>query len=109
MNKVFAQAAAIAAGVTIAVLTSGGTAAADGHNVNDVTATWQCAIGKCVASGMAGGEEDIGQKRGQDFEPANNEGDLVPAVQAIDTSTDSPHNNTPSHKNLPASSYPADA
>lgn len=71
-------------------------ATADGHNVGDET--WQCPIGTCT--GMAWGAPDGPQVRDPSITPAVNQGDILPAVEARDTSTPSPHNN------LPVSTYP---
>ncbi len=54
----------------------------------------------------AWGAQDVGGQRGKDWVPAVNEGDMVPAVHSIDTSTDSPHNNTWTQNNLPVASWP---
>ena len=107
-TKKFLAAGGLAFGVASLGLFAGhGTAAADGHNINDKIATWQCAEGKCLSSGSVEGAQDVGEQRGEDEVPADNEGALVSSVEPIDTSTDSPHNNTWPQNNLPVASYPA--
>ena len=66
-KKLLAQALGIAAAAVLGVLSNGGTAAADGHNVVDPEATW----------GAADGAEQRGV-------------DIVPAVQSNDTSSTVP-------------------
>jgi hypothetical protein len=84
-KKLLAQALGITAAAVLGVLASGGTAAADGHNVVDPDATW----------GAADGAEQRG-------------GDIVPAVHSIDTSSTVPGRNTPVSSYPAGSSYPAD-
>jgi hypothetical protein len=106
-KKLLAQALGITAAAVLGVLASAGTAAADGHNINDPNGTWPCAVGPCSSSGSAWGAQDVGEQRGEDWVPAVNEGDMVAAVHSIDASTEPPHNNTWPQNNLPVASYPA--
>jgi uncharacterized low-complexity protein len=106
-TKKFLAAGGLAFGVASLGLFAGpGTAAADGHTINDKIATWPCGEGKCSSSGSAEGAQDVGEQRGADE---------VAAIEAHDTSADSPHdnfwtaNNKPTTNNLPVASYPATA
>jgi hypothetical protein len=109
MGKQFVAIVGMVAGLLSA---SAGVAVADGHNVGDPDISWPCKMGKCKSSGAAWGSPDGAQVRDPSWTPAINQGDLVPAVQAIDTSTDSPHSNVPvasypaAPVNLPPSSWP---
>jgi hypothetical protein len=135
-KKLLAQALGIAAAAVLGILSNGGTAAADGHDVVDPTATWpgkgsprgsaqgaqdvgnglgedfdpdgtwSCPVGPCWSEGSAWGAQDVGGQRGQDWVAAVNGGDMVTAVHSIDTSTESPHNNLPPNNNLPTTSWP---
>jgi len=95
-----------------ATLAGAGIASADGHNIGDPDITWPCQIGSCSSTGAAWGAPDGAETRDPSWTPAINQGDLVPAVQAIDTSVDTPHNNVPPSSryrilpNGPGSSWP---
>src|SRR6476620_4390861 len=104
-KKLLAQALGIAAAAVLALFPGVGTAAADGHEINDKTATWPCAIGKCSSSGGAEGARDVGEQRGADD---------VPAVEAHDTGSYPAAPSYPAgsgaynvHASLPTASYPA--
>ena len=107
-TKKFLAAGGLAFGVaSLGLFASAGTAAADGHDINDKNATWPCAVGKCSSSGGAEGAQDVGEQRGADDVPADRGAD--------DPSADSTHhhswtaNNKPTTNNLPVASYPASA
>ena len=107
-TKKFLAAGGLAFGLASLGLFAGPvTNEADGHSINDPNATWPCDVGPCSSSGGAEGAQDVGEQRGEDDVPADNEGQMVSSVEPIDTSTDSPHNNTWPENNLPAASYPA--
>ncbi len=58
-TKKFLAAGGLAFGVaSLGLFASAGTAAADGHEVNDPNATWPCAVGSCSSSGSALGDPD---------------------------------------------------
>jgi hypothetical protein len=116
-KKLLAQALGIAAAAVLGVLANGGTAAADGHGINDKTATWKCPVtvsgsataagksGGCSSSGGAEGAQDVGEQRGADD---------VPAVEAHDTGSYPAAPSYPAgsgaynvHASLPTASYPA--
>jgi len=112
----FGQVAVITAAWSAAVLMDAGIASADGHEIGDTSVMWNCGTAgggfapnakACWSAGDAEGAEDIGQQRGQDLEPADNEGTMGSSVFTIDYSTDTPHNNMPTQHNNPTASYPA--
>src|SRR6476619_1555068 len=91
-TKKFLAAGGLALGVaSLGLFASAGTAAADGHNIGDKEATWPCAVGPCKSSGGAEGAQDVGEQRGEDDVPAENEGQMVSSVETIDKYTDYPH------------------
>src|SRR6476620_1714268 len=116
-KKLF-SAGGLALGVGSLALFAGiGTAAADGHESNDKTATWKCPVtvpasataagtsGGCSSWGGAEGAQDVGEQRGVDE---------VPAVEADDTGSYPAAPSYPAgsgaynvHASLPTGSYPA--
>lgn len=93
-TKKFLAAVGLALGLaSLGLVASPGTAAADGHNIDDEDATW--------------GAPDGAEQRGMSWVPAVNEGDMGSSVFSNDTSSDSPHASSPASSYPEGGSYPA--